>query len=640
MNFPPFLAGAAALFWGWQTGNLALAVLLAAALESARFTTLRFDLRETDHQRVADFCVVLFAGVAVLFFVTRGATRGVLSALQWLPVVIAPIMLAQRFGRTGLIRVSALFYYVRRQVRRDPTFPDRLMDMAGPYAALLVLAAGTANTRGPGYYAGVLLLFGWALFAFRPRHSRSFAFPLLFIAAGALGYAAHIELNRLQSTLESWFEDWLVELPSDAERVETRIGTLGRLKQHDTIAMRVFAPPSATPPVKLLHGASFNEYRKGTWLAHEPPFHYSAPQSALTSDLTIALRMQRGTNLLPLPMGTIEVRGVPDLPAKVPPLGTVAIRGPGGWLRYEVRYAESGGWYAPPGAEDLSVPASERQALARVAKALSLERDAPALAVELLRRHFGDFTYSTWRDKAVPAGMTAMEDFLLHSKSGHCEYFAAATTLLLRTAGIPARYATGYALIDYSPLEEAWIVRARHAHAWSRAYINGQWTDVDLTPPSWPEAEAELRPPWERIEDLVRWLLYRLTTGDETERAGIFVLVALVLAAVIAWRFLRKRQAVRQKNAHAVNERAGEDSEFYLVEQALAARFRPRSRHEPLHRWCSEIEAKLPADRRALFGKLVDLHHRYRFDPLGLSREDRDALKAGASLFRIEEAPR
>ena len=639
MKFPPFVVGAAALFWGWQTGNLALAVLLALLLEGARFTTLRFELREVDYERIADFCVVLFAGIAVLLLVTRGATRGVLSALQWLPVVIAPVMLAQRFGRSGLIRVSALFYYVRRQVRRDPTLSDRLIDMSGPYAALLVLAAGTPNTRGPGYYAGVLLLFGWALFAFRPRHSRWFAFPLLFLVAAAVGYAAHVELNRLQSALEGWFDDWLVELPSDAQRVETRIGTLGRLKQHDTIAMRVYAPASGTPPVKLLHAASFNEYRKGAWIAHEPRFPYSAPPGAPARELSIVLRMQRGMNLLPLPLGIIDVRGAPDLPAKTPALGTVSIRAPGGWLRYEARYTEKDGWYAPPAAEDLSVPASERAALEQVAKTLALDAGAPTQAVETLRRHFDDFTYSTWRDKEVPAGMTALEDFLLHSKTGHCEYFAAATTLLLRAAGIPARYATGYALIDYSPLEEAWVVRARHAHAWSRAYINGRWTDVDLTPPSWPEAEAELQPSWEPIEDFVRWLVFRLTNGGENERSGAVVLLALVLAAVIGWRFLRKRKRSRQRPAAAHAQRPGEDSEFYQVERALAARFRARSPHESLQQWCSEIEARLSDEERGLLQRLAELHHRYRFDPLGLSREERKSLKDGASAFPAEGIP-
>ncbi|HEY6823942.1 MAG TPA: transglutaminase domain-containing protein, partial [Steroidobacteraceae bacterium] len=309
---------------------------------------------------------------------------------------------------------------------------------------------------------------------------------------------------------------------------------------------------------------------------------------------------------------------------------------PGGWLRYEARYSDRDGWYAPPAPEDLSVPASERKVLEQVARTLALEAAAPAQAVERLRQHFDRFTYSTWRDQDVPAGMTAMEDFLLHSKTGHCEYFAAATTLLLRAAGIPARYATGYAVIEYSPLEEAWIVRARHAHAWSRAYINGRWTDVDLTPASWPEAEAGLRPSWERLEDIVRWLVFRLTEGGENERSGAIALVALMLAALVGWRFLRKRKASRPRTAAAEPQRPGEDSEFYQVERSLAARFPARSPHESLEQWCSGIEARLSLDMRSALRQLLELHYRYRFDPLGLDREARQALRARASVFQAE----
>ena len=72
-----------------------------------------------------------------------------------------------------------------------------------------------------------------------------------------------------------------------------------------------------------------------------------------------------------------------------------------------------------------------------------------------------------------------------NARAGHCEYFAASTTLLLRAAGIPARYATGFAVMEYSPLEAAFVVRARHAHAWSRAWNGERWVDLDTTPPSW-----------------------------------------------------------------------------------------------------------------------------------------------------------
>ena len=57
-----------------------------------------------------------------------------------------------------------------------------------------------------------------------------------------------------------------------------------------------------------------------------------------------------------------------------------------------------------------------------------------------------------------------MSRFLLRTRSGHCEYFATATVLLLRQLGIPARYAVGYAV--HEATGRKYVVRQRDAHAW------------------------------------------------------------------------------------------------------------------------------------------------------------------------------
>jgi transglutaminase-like putative cysteine protease len=74
--------------------------------------------------------------------------------------------------------------------------------------------------------------------------------------------------------------------------------------------------------------------------------------------------------------------------------------------------------------------------------------------------------------------------FLFTRKKGHCEYFASAMTVMLRTAGIPARLATGFQSGVYNPISDLWLVRASDAHAWVEAWIPGRgWTTFDPTPP-------------------------------------------------------------------------------------------------------------------------------------------------------------
>lgn len=627
MSFPPFLVGASLLFWGWQGGHPFIAAALALVLEAPRHIRFRLEFTQVDYRRISDFCAVLFTAVALLLLVNQGTTRGVLNTVLWLPVLVAPVLLAQRIGATGLIRASALFHYLRRQLRRDPAFEDPAVDLSGPYVALVLVAAGAARSASPTYFAGVVVLTAWGLLAARPRSVHAALFAGLLGVAALVGYAGQAGLRELQAMLEAWVDEYLVTLPNDPERSVTRIGYIGRLKEHDTIVLRLYAPPQEAERLRLLHLASFNDYSRGVWIAREPP---SASQPAVSGARTaaIVLRVSAGRALLPLPANTADVVGL-AAPARRSGLGAAVTQVASGWLRYEVSYGEDASGYAPPGPSDLSLPPEERATLERIAAGLGLARGN---AVPALTRYFQGFEYSTWREAGTAPGMTALEDFLLRSKSGHCEYFAAATTLLLRAAGIPARYATGFAALEYSPLEGAWLVRARHAHAWARAWLGGRWVDVDLTPPTWVEAEASLAPPWERVLDLARWAAFRWSTRSEEDASPLWWLAAAVLAVILAWRIVKQRRTLRLGDGRRAAERPrrGIDSEFYGVERSLAARFRPRAPHEPLSAWVSELKKHISQEEFEKLQTLLELHYRYRFDPQGLTAGERAALRRGA----------
>ncbi len=77
-----------------------------------------------------------------------------------------------------------------------------------------------------------------------------------------------------------------------------------------------------------------------------------------------------------------------------------------------------------------------------------------------------------------------LANFLFVRGKGHCEYFASAMTVMLRTLGIPARLATGFQSGVYNPMTELWLVRASDAHAWVEAWIPSRgWVTFDPTPP-------------------------------------------------------------------------------------------------------------------------------------------------------------
>jgi transglutaminase-like putative cysteine protease len=74
--------------------------------------------------------------------------------------------------------------------------------------------------------------------------------------------------------------------------------------------------------------------------------------------------------------------------------------------------------------------------------------------------------------------------FLFERRQGHCEYFASAMAVMLRTIGIPSRVVNGFRGGEFNSLTGSYIVRARDAHSWVEAYFPGQgWISFDPTPP-------------------------------------------------------------------------------------------------------------------------------------------------------------
>jgi hypothetical protein len=81
--------------------------------------------------------------------------------------------------------------------------------------------------------------------------------------------------------------------------------------------------------------------------------------------------------------------------------------------------------------------------------------------------------------------------------AAHCEFFASGAVTLLRLQGVPARYATGYRVVEQEEGEPYWAARNRDAHAWAEAYDNDQqkWVIVEATPgftdPAYEELQTE-----------------------------------------------------------------------------------------------------------------------------------------------------
>ncbi len=644
-KLPPLLLGAALAFWGFEVGQLALGIALGLMLEAAARSPWRIDLQPSSYERLSDLCTVFFVGFIVVSATSSdspGVSRSILAGLKYLPAFVAPIAVAQLVSSSGRLRLSALLRAMRQRRRRNPEVRDPLIDFAGPYLALVLLSAGLSNDRGPVYYAGIALVAGWALLALRPRHAPLALWALLFVTGVGAGYAGHVGLTQLQAQVEDWISEWYLSgMDADPYRSRTDIGSIGRLKLQDTILLRVYAKRADAARLKLLHRTSFNDYHRASWIARDAPLAPLTPgaggarwrlaQGRPIASARIALRLESGKAVLALPAGALEVLQLPAETLETNALGTVRASIGGEWAQYVVEAGASIGDVAPPTRDDLVIPADERAPLERLAARLALADLSPAEAVQRVRAHFAAYRYSTYLDAAPPSGSTALADFLERTKSGHCEYFATATSLLLRTAGVPTRYATGFAMLEYSTLEEAYVVRARHAHAWTRAWVNGRWIELDTTPPDWFGIEEARAPLWQTLSDLLRWAAFRWSQRAPFEAGlGSYVLLAL-LALMLAWRLLRGRRTARGgKSARAAARLwPGMDSAFFVLERRLAARYGARAANEALGPWVARVGAALEPTARTQLLEALELHQRCRFDPAGV---DSGSLRRLAEL--------
>lgn len=104
--------------------------------------------------------------------------------------------------------------------------------------------------------------------------------------------------------------------------------------------------------------------------------------------------------------------------------------------------------------------------------------------VAAIRQYLKDNQTYSLEPGDVPQDEDFVDHFLFEVKEGYCVYYASAMTIMLRIAGIPARYAEGFLVFDEKEDDGSTTVRNSDAHAWAEMLTdpeNGIWTIVDAT---------------------------------------------------------------------------------------------------------------------------------------------------------------
>jgi hypothetical protein len=129
-------------------------------------------------------------------------------------------------------------------------------------------------------------------------------------------------------------------------------------------------------------------------------------------------------------------------------------------------------------------------------------------AARALSDHFhlsGDYFY-TLEPQARQENLDPLEDFVGVHRGGHCEYFAGALVMMLRSQGIPARMVIGFKGGEWNEVGHYYQVQQLHAHAWVEAYL-----EASQIPPG--EFAGERQPD-------AAWLVLDPTEGTREGSAG------------------------------------------------------------------------------------------------------------------------
>ncbi|HWB08252.1 MAG TPA: DUF3488 and transglutaminase-like domain-containing protein [Pirellulales bacterium] len=216
-----------------------------------------------------------------------------------------------------------------------------------------------------------------------------------------------------------------------------------------------------------------------------------------------------------------------------------------------------------------------------------------ARTLENYLRESPEFQYSL-RPVRRTAGVDPVEDFVTEHKSGHCEYFASALTLMLRSLKVPARLAIGFKGGEYNPSGQYYQVRELHAHAWVEAYIppeflpanmahneqarkHGAWLTLDPTPHRSEEdqfADSFGIGALKRLLDLTQLVWTNYVLGMDSQRQQEAIYQPLVQRLEDVLRSLTEeegRERIRQWLADTVGRRMGLSHGLFSWQGALAS---------------------------------------------------------------------
>ncbi|MFV2058163.1 MAG: transglutaminase family protein, partial [Thiohalomonadales bacterium] len=410
-------------------------------------------------------------------------------------------------------------------------------------------------------------LLGWALWSLKPHSTPPIRWSVIFVLTGSIGFVFATGLFKLHRIVEEYSIDFIESLfdtQRDPYQTTTAMGKIGKLKLSGKILMRIQIRDNTLLAPKqpfLLKEASYNVYYENAWFNKQVGFEdikaietenawplAKATQHSQSANIRLILQKGKSRGLLALPANATKIMSDADISLSRNELGAVQFRANPILEEYELILNHDAQYPSTLSDADQLVPTDLRRFITRIKNRLQLDSQAQNFqsrsnAISSIRHFFRTkFSYTTYLRRSLIRKNALLSFF--ERGSGHCEYFASATVMLLRSAGIPARYNVGYSVQEFDAEEQVYIVRARHRHAWATAYLDNEWITVDTTPDRWLLADQETAPLFEPISDWISGIQYRIRVWQKENTAKTFtvyyVSIAILLLIIFLLRIQRK----------------------------------------------------------------------------------------------------
>lgn len=282
-----------------------------------------------------------------------------------------------------------------------------------------------------------------------------------------------------------------------------KLGGIGRIQQNDEVVMRVRIEGNDTTGNLRWRGMAHDTFDGQSWSRSRPAA--KEPRAKGEGDI-IQVDYATGRESLLLQTIYLEPLDTPLLFAAPRAVGVqgnftvllkdayggITFQRPGERVSYKVlsdtslpsdtKLQADNGIYGFQSANYLQLPASLDPRIGELATQVISGRrnrfDAARAIESYLQTQFG------YTLELRAGGSDPLSDFLFNVREGHCEYFATAMVMMLRTQGIAARLATGFQQGEYNETADVFVVRQRQAHAWVEVYFPGEdvWVPFDPTP--------------------------------------------------------------------------------------------------------------------------------------------------------------